>query len=120
MVSGLSYQTKVSVFDVLGRRLDNQPTTSSRVTFCCFNSHITLSTPFVENWLVMRGVIQKVAEVGRGGGRSSLHSHPPSCCLAPGVLSAAPPPENAALRSAAGSTLERDKDGGQMERLGTK
>ena len=55
MASDLSYQPKV----------DNQPTISSKVTFCCFNSHITLSTPFVEIWFVMRGVITKSDRSGQ-------------------------------------------------------
>lgn len=57
---------------------------------------------------VMRGVITKV---GRGEGRQSLHSHPQSCCPAPGALSGAPPPENVAPRSAAGLIWETDEDG---------
>lgn len=46
----------------------------------------------------------------RGEGRGSLHSRLQSCCPAPGVLSGAPPPGSAALRSAAGSALKIDKD----------
>lgn len=65
----------------------------------------------------MRGVIIKVTKVGRGEGRRSLHSRPQSCCPAPGALSGAPPPDNAALRSAAGLILETDKD---RERTGRK
>lgn len=54
-------------------------------------------------------VITKVTE-GRREGLGSFHSHPQFCYPAPGVPSAVHPPDNAALRSAAGSILEKDND----------
>lgn len=55
---------------------------------------------------------------GRGEHRGPHHSHPQSCCPAPGAPSGAPPPDSAALRSAAGSIL--GLGGGQDHRLGAE
>lgn len=57
---------------------------------------------------LMKRAVTEVTQA-RGEGRGSLHSHLQSCCPAPGALSGAPPPESAALRSAAGSALKIDK-----------